>query len=281
MDVWNHVGFSKIVDRQLWEYVQTHNIPVNHKAEEHIASIEMYASDPHWPWVEAYMQTTKRGWVSDTVFTKEEIQQAQWMRVRSEWVTGYPQPMEGFAYKSITYSDDDFCDECGIGLVQNDSFRMKKAPAWGRRHFFSLLWVEDELFVSEAVRKAFSDDGITGVEFMPVKDRNGKATFDGLFQLQIQKTLEEGLVLEPTNICSTAVCSRCGHRKSRGNEGIMLQFRRQIFENAPDIVKTGDYFGVAGNKAPAREIVISQKVYQCIVKNRLEKNLMFYPIDLV
>ena len=58
MDVWNHVGFSKIVDRQLWEYVQAHNIPVNHKSEEHIASIEMYASDPHWPWVEAYMQTT-------------------------------------------------------------------------------------------------------------------------------------------------------------------------------------------------------------------------------
>lgn len=281
MDVWNHVGFSKIVDKKLWEYVQVHNIPVDQKEDEHIASIEMYASDPHWPWVEAYMRTTKRGWVSDTVFTKEELQQAQWLRVSCEWVTGYPQPMDNFVYQSITYSSDGYCDDCGIGLEQVDSFRIKKVPAWGRRHFFSLFWVVDELFVSEAVRKAFCDDGITGVEFMPVKDRNGKAIFDGIYQLQIREVLEEGLVLDPKNVGATTICGKCGRRKSRGNEGVMLQFRQQIFENAPDIVKTGDYFGVAGNKSPAREIVISQKVYQCIVKNKLEKNLTFYPIELI
>jgi hypothetical protein len=54
-----------------------------------------------------------------------------------------------------------------------------------------------------------------------------------------------------------------------------------VFDNAPDIVKTGDYFGVEGNMSPARKIIISQKTYQTIVKYKLDRSLMFYPIDLV
>ncbi len=281
MDVWNHIGFSKIVHKELWDYVREHNIPVNHRPDEHIASIQMYTSDPRWQWIETYMKAKRQSWISDTIFTKEELQQAQWMRVRSEWVTGYPEPMDGFAYQTITYTKDDYCAACGIGLKQVDCFRMKKVPSWGRRHFFSLFWESDELFVSEAVKRVFSLEGITGVEFMPVKNRSGTQVFEGIFQLRIQKTLEEGLICDLKNLKSSSICPQCARRKSVDNEGMMTQFKKNIFEGAPDVVKTGDYFGVAGNLSPEREIIISQKVYQCIIKNKLEKNLMFYPIELV
>ena len=281
MDVQNYVGFSKIDHALLWRYVLQNNIPVNHREDLHMASIELYSSNPHWPWIETYLKQLGWTWQSDTIFTKEEIQQADWMRVRSIWRTGYPMPMDGFKYETITYTREHYCEHCGIGLEQVDSFRMKKVPTWGRRHFFSLFWVEDEFFVSEAVKEAFQTAGITGVSFMPVKNRSGEKDFEGIFQLRIQNTLEEGLVNSPRNLKAIAICEKCGRRKSLDNQGIMLQFRRHVFENAPDIVKTGDYFGVARNKAPAREIIISRKVYQTIAKNKLEKNLMFYPIELV
>ncbi|MBQ9838296.1 MAG: hypothetical protein IJO56_02195 [Oscillospiraceae bacterium] len=281
MDVWNHVGFSKITLKPLWDYIQVNNIPVHNNPQLHMASIQMYSSNPHWPWIESYLRSNNKRWISDTIFSKEELQQAQWMYVRSEWVTGYPQPMDGFGYETITYTREDHCKDCGIGLEQVDCFRMTKAPSWDRRHFFSLFWVSDELFVSEAVKNAFCTDGITGVEFIPVKNKSGTKEFEGIFQLRIHHVLEEGLILDERTIRSTTVCDKCGRRKSWGNDGVMLQFKRQIFDNAPDIVKTGDNFGVAGNKSSERRIVISQKVYQCIVKHNLGKNLMFYPIELV
>ena len=213
--------------------------------------------------------------------TKEELAQAQRMRIRSIWRTGYPQPMDGFNYETITYTREHYCEKCGIGLEQINSFRIKKVPSWGRRHFFSLFWVSDELFVSEAVKKAFQEDGITGVSYMPVKDGKGKTDLEGIFQLKIINTLNEGLIDNPYNLRSRTVCDKCGRSKSRTNEGMRVQFNRSIFDNAPDIVKTGDYFGVEGNKSPSQEIIISQRTYQTIIRNNLDRNLMFYPIELV
>lgn len=281
MDIWNHVGFSKIMHAELWQYVREHNIPATHKDDEHIASFELYSSDPRWPWIAAYLEKKNLRCVSDTIFTKEELLNAQWMRVRSIWRTGYPEPMDGYQYTSITYSRDNYCEECGIGLKQIDSFRMKKVPSWGRKNFFSLFWVDDELFVSQAAKNAFEKDGITGITFLPVKNRKGTEELSGVFQLKIQNNLEEGLVACSENLCSSVVCPKCGRRKSLGNEGCLLAFRKQIFDAATDITKTGDYFGAAGNKAPAQEIIINQKTYQTIVQNKLDSNLMFYPIELV
>ena len=273
MDVWNYKGFSKILDSELWEYIQKNNVPVKHKEDDHIASIELYSSNPHWTAIEAILKRTGKSWLSDTIFTKEELQSAPWLRVRTTWRTGYPQPMDAYEYETITYSRNNYCTECGIGLEQIDAFRIKKVPSWGRRHFFSLFWVEDELFVSETVKKAFKDNGITGVSFVPVKDRTGNNELEGIFQFQILNILDEGLIDDPRNLRSSVLCSKCGRRKSMSNEGIMVQFKHHVFRDVPDVVKTGDYFGVAGNKSPAREIIINQKTYQTIVKNQLEKML--------
>lgn len=281
MDIWNHIAFSKITHKELWDYVQRHNIPVNHREDLHMAAIEIYSSDPHWAWIDAYCKSIGRNYQSDTVFTKEEIQQADWMRVRSIWRTGYPMPMDGFRYETITYSKEKYCSECGIGLEQQNLFRLKKVPSWGRKHFFSLYWIEDELFVSETVKEAFQEAGITGVSFSPVQDAKGSKTLKGIFQMRIETVLEDGLVDTPQNLRDSSICAVCGRKKSRKNAGIRCQFNQHIFDNALDIVKTGDYFGVAGNKSPSRDIIISQKVYQTIVENKLEKNLMFYPIELV
>lgn len=281
MDVWNYKGFSKILDAELWEYIQKNNVPVKHKEDDHIASIEMYSSDPHWAAIEDILKRTGKSWIADTIFTEDELMCAQWLRVRTTWRTGYPQPMDGFGYETITYNRDNYCADCGIGLKQVESFRIKKVPSWGRRHFFSLLWVDDELFVSKSVKKAFQADGITGVSFVPVKDRTGTIELNGIFQLQILNVLDEGLINTPNNLRTSTLCSKCGRRKSVSNKGIRVQFKHEIFDNAPDVVKTGDYFGIAGNKGPSREIIISQKTYQTIVNNRLERNLSFYPIELV
>lgn len=280
MDVTKHVAFSKDRNRRLWKYIQKNNIPVDHREGEDIAAIDILVSDPHWPWIETYMKQMCMYCQSDMIFTKEELQAAQWMEVRTIWRTGYPEPTDCCEYENITYTRENWCDECSAGLKQVDSFRIRKVPSWGRRHFFAPYWIEDELFVNDSVKTAFEEAGVTGVNFYPVKNKKGTQVFEGIYQLRIQTVLEESLVVSGDFLHSVSVCKKCGTKKYLLNGCAKSKYRKEIFENIPDIVQTGDIFGGMSTIA-ARNIIISQKVYQTIISNQLERSLLFYPIDLV
>ena len=280
MDVTKHVAFHKKNHWELWQYVQKNNIPADHKEGEDVVAIDILASNPHWPWIEAYLKKINRTAQSDMIFTKEELQAAQWMEVRTIWRTGYPEPTSYCEYENITYTRENQCDECSAGLKQVDSFRLRKVPSWGRRHFFAPYWIEDELFVNDSVKTAFEEAGITGVDFYPVKNKNGKQVFEGIYQLRIQTILEEALVVSDDFVHSVSACKKCGTPKYRLNHCAKSKYRKEVFENIPDIVHTGDIFGARSAYA-ARKIVIGQKTYQTIVANNLDRSLLFYPIDLV
>ena len=80
------------------------------------------------------------------------------------------------------------------------------------------ITIQDAEPPTEAVKEAFQAAGITGISFMPVKNRSGEKNFEGVFQLRIQNTLEEGLVDSPRNLRSIAICEKCGRRKSQDNK---------------------------------------------------------------
>ena len=66
----------------------------------------------------------------------------------------------------------------------------------------------------------------------------------------------------------------------RADTGIgMLKFKKSIFDNAPDIVKTSEVFGW-GKSAP-HEILLRNSMYRFIVENHLDRGLIFEPIILV
>ena len=279
MEVTKHIGFSKEMHHGLWTYICQNNIPVDQTDGEDVAAIDILTSDPHWPWISEYMIKTKLTCLSDMIFSKEELQEAQWMRVRSIWRTGYPQPEDCYKYETITYTRDHYCCHCGVGLEQIDAFRIKRVPSWGRRHFFSLYWIEDEFFVSDLAKNAMQDAGITGITFRDVKNASGKQIYTGIQQLSIPTVLEEGLVESDTFIRSIRVCPECGTKKYLLNGSNKMIFRKEIFEKAPDVVKTAEFFG-GMPKAAGRRILISQRTYRAIVDNHLDRSLLFYPIEL-
>lgn len=62
-------------------------------------------------------------------------------------------------------------------------------------------------------------------------------------------------------------------------EGLgQLVFRRETFLNAPDFVKSGEWFG--GGGTACKQIIISQRVYRFITENKLDSSLVFAPIAL-
>lgn len=280
MRITKHVALHKVADAPLWNYVREHTIKVDADADSDIVSFDIYTCDERWPWIEKYNAQHQVVFTSDLEFSKEELQAAPWMVVRSVWRTGYPQPSDGYAYKNITYTDEDMCEHCSVGLRQVKPFRMSKVPSWRRRHFFSLFWVEDELFVSDTVKEVFQKAGVSGVSFLPVQNKAGTKEYEGIYQLHIPYLLPNAIVPSDTFLKKITVCPVCGIPKYCQNGSGKTQLKAEAFVNAPDIIKTGECFGGMPGIA-SRKIIISQKVYQTIVEHKLDRGLMFYPVDLV
>lgn len=259
-------------DKHLIDYLQKHNIPFDGE----YGILEIYESNPHWNYVEKYARQKDLSVLSETIFSKEELQKAEWLTVRSTWHYEYPQPENDNRYLEITYKNG--CRKCGCGLNQSDAFRMKKPPKWGKRHFLMMNWVGDELFVDE-IAKSFLQKEFPYLSFREVKNKSGNEAYSSVFQLVISTLPSEGIIEQQRHIRQVLVCPDCGRKKYHPNGEGMLQMHRSVFENAPDIVKTAEWFG--WGCGADREIIINKKMYRFLLVHHLEKCLSFSPIELV
>jgi|GEM_PF-3343753 len=75
----------------------------------------------------------------------------------------------GLGLSTVIYDVSAYCEKCNVGLVQKDDFLLKKSPSWGRRDFFSLTWVYDEIFLSDKAEAVFKENKVTGIEFRDVR----------------------------------------------------------------------------------------------------------------
>lgn len=276
MEVSKHICFQEEKVPQLERYLRDNNIV--YKTGD-ISTLDIYESNPHWAYIANLVEYNNLFCLSETIFSEDELSSAEWLTVRSQWRFGYPQPENDFEYESYTYTRDNSCRQCGCGLRQIDSFRIKKPPKWGKRCFAELNWVGDELFVSDYAKSMLNIGSISGISFLPVKNKKGIEIFSDISQLVVSVILEEGLVRNRQSIRAIEECSQCGSNKYILSGIGMLAFRRECFINKPDIVKTSEFFG-SGHYA-THKIIVRQNVYKLIVANRMDRGLVFQPIELV
>ena len=209
------------------------------------------------------------------VFTKKELREAQWLTIRSKWEFAFPQPESKDGYREGVYAPG-YCPDCS-SLTQIGSFRIKKAPKWGRRNFAMLYWVGDELFVRDRVTEVFQEEGISGVDYLPVMNKKGSEILPGVHQLLFTHVLKKGLVVNE-GVREVSACFYCGAVKYLASQRNILSYRREVFENAPDFVKSSEVFG-AGHYA-AHKMFISQRAYQVLTRHALLRSLDFEPVAL-
>ncbi len=277
MEVNRHLFFRTDEQHDFIEYLEKNGVPC--KICDEFVSLDIFESNPIWDAISDYVVENKMVSTSEMIFSKEELLSAEWLRVYSGFRFGYPQPEGAFEYENITYSREHYCKHCSSGLVQVDSFRMKKTPKWGKRHFMELNWVGDELFLTETAKKVLEGAGITGIDFRRVKHKKGTEYYDDIYQMVVTFLLAKGMDEEKTPIQEESVCPYCGVKKYVTKGTGMLAFQREIFTNVPDIVKTYECFG--WGHYIARDIIVNQKVYRTIIENDLGRNLIFQPILLV
>lgn len=274
MEVNHHIFFRKTDEPLLYIYLVKNNI---HFKDGEFCSFDILESSPHWAYMNRIADMERRRSYSCKVFTPKELQETQWITIRAKWEFAYPQPESKPGYMDGVYAPG-YCDECFSGLVTIGSFRIKKAPKWGRRNFAMLYWVGDELFVNDRVKEVFQEEGITGIDYLPVMNKKGTEILPDVYQLVFTTVLEKGLVINE-GIEEINTCSYCGVEKYLPSQRNIRTYHREVFENAPDFVKSSEVFGF-GHYA-AHYLFISQRVYQVLSKHSLLRGLDLEPVALV
>lgn len=277
MDIKWHICFKPAKEPELYNYLLSTGIPVDY--DEILSAFDILESDPSWPFIEAYMQNHKLLFLTETIFSKQELAAAEWLSIRSKWQFGYPQPVDDYLYEQITYDGNLICKSCGSNLVQKDHFRLLKTPKWGKRGFGELFWVGDELFVNERTMNCLSREDLSGIAFDVVKNKSGTTVLPDIYQLKIPHILDCGLDIAKTPHKKINVCTHCGTVKYVLNGIGPITMRREVFQNAPDFVKSGDIFG--DRLYASRRKIVRQKAYQVIINKHLDRGLVFEPINLI
>ena len=215
--------------------------------------------------------------ISDTqgIYNRQELTSAPWLAVRSTWYKYYPEPQDDFGYLQTTYGNTHTCNWCQKGATQKQSFVIRNKPNFGPRHFLTLNWVWDQLFVSNKVIEVFEENNIKGADFWPVYSRSG-IEYDNTKQLYVPTLLKPGLCEE--SIEKYHICKECQYKGMKLNPGF-IYFKSQAFDGVDtDIVKSFENTGWCWK---TRLTIISQNLYKVLQDNKLAKGLIFDPIKLV
>jgi hypothetical protein len=229
-------------------------------------SFDVSESDRSWPDVSDWIRRRELWTLVRTVFTRAEIERANWLEVSPDWHHGYPEPDPGsFGYREHTYDVSDSCRVCRAGARQNRPFRMKSEPRWGARSILQMNWVFYEYFVKPEVwEEVFRP---LGVGCLPVLDRNG-ATLQTVVQLEITEQVAldlEGLEAE--------TCPECGRRRYlplvRGETAPLAGLP------AGNLIRTTQWFG---SGASAWNVIVASRTLRQAIEEAHATGVSFRPL---
>ena len=220
--------------------------------------------------------------ITTTEFDKNEIDNAEWYEIFAP-PCQYPQPEDG--YEELVFNTNDRCPICGFGKMQINPYQLKKRPKQKGNQFWGIFWEQDALFCSSEIKNLLERESIKGIHFIqPVL--KGNIPIEGYYQIIIETTLEKGFNPKNTTerICrykkdnwrpdglDTKNLKYCGKMQYDYPRKGGYTFSRKIFYDNIDFCRSKEYF-----ENGERVNMISKKVYETIVKNKL-KGLIIEPI---
>ena len=245
------------------------------KRQESVTILEIFEDDKNFKIVNDMFDSHRILSIPEAVFSTSELDDTEWLSVRSTWRAGYPLPKDDMNFRFSTYDASSYCEKCGAGLIQRECFKLPKEPNWGSRNFLMLNWIHDELFISEKAVTVLRNGEYSGFSFKDVLDKSGNS-MQGIKQLYVVNNLNYGLCSE--SISKKMSCHRCGRVRYLLNTGF-INYSRITFENVQsDIIKSAEHFGEI---TCCHMLFVTKRLYKHIVQARLSRGLLFEPVRLV
>lgn len=273
METWHRISFGHRdgVDAAI------ESLAVKHKKSPlpgggYLIHLDISESDPRWPQIASLVEQKKPVDMVYTIFSPEEVLEADWVRLVPTFERGYPQPEDG--WERFTYENE--CAKCGAGYRQKAAFRLKKEPPMGRHDFLSLYWTYS-VFCTPQVVEALQAHQIRGYDewkaIIHETDRPSEVVTQLVFPAIAQPGLAEDDKLQPET------CRQCGIIKYAYHKRGYMHLKREALQFDTDFLLTHEWFG-SGGHGGFREILISNRVANLILEEGW-RGITLKPVEIV
>ena len=240
----------------------------------YVITFDIDEQDPRWPEVARLVREKHASDIFDTVFTAQEILDAEWVRLVPNFLRDYPQPEEGMAWTHITYENE--CPRCGVGYRQKAPFRLAKEPRLGKHDFWTFFWVY-EVFCTPRVIEALRGSQFSGFEVWPALMHRSDQPSQLVSQLVFPTIAKPGLAKKDRQ--QPERCWRCGTTKYAFHMRGYMHLERKALRSDVDFQVTHEWFG-SGSRSGHREILASNRVAKLILERKW-RGLALKPVELV
>lgn len=222
----------------------------------YLITFQIMESDKRWPLVrDIALSVGKKLTTGQTIFSKEEILDAQWLRMFGFPSKGYPQPEGKWQREHFNYSFK--CKKCGV-FHQKSGFYLKMEPKMGKNDFMSLNWTS-AVFAVPRVFAALEANHIKGYEQWPALIYKTKEPSTNVSQLYVQ-ALDQPAVVNAIEL-QPIICQSCGLIKyQKHHQRGVMYLTREAIPTGLDMFETYEWFGEGFQ--PYRELIVSNKVAQ-------------------
>jgi hypothetical protein len=238
-----------------------------------MVAFEIEESDTRWDKVQALVKKYGGVHITQTFFDKDEIIQAEIVRLVVIFERGYPQPEATWVSQKPNYNL--LCPRCN-SFQQVESFHIKDEPSLGGNNFMTLLW-GSPVFLSIETYNQLKESGIKGFEPWDVIIQKTGLSSGNIVQLKVTKETTCGLI--DGEALGFEKCDDCGERKYYSHRRGVMRYRRDAIPPNIDIMETAEWFG-AGSKRAYKEILIRNKLARLILDQGW-KGVMMKVVELM
>lgn len=274
MEIWHRITFhsSDNVDHFIKACQVKFKTATGFGGKSYHIHVDVSESHPAWPQISALAREKEAFDIDETVFSTSELLAVEWVRLKFDFVCGYPQPENDMSWMDITY--DNGCPRCGTGYRQKAPFHLAREPRMGKRDFTHLFWTY-ALFCTPRVFEGLKAQGIRGYEVWPAIIHRWKQPSKTVSQLVVPGVAGPGLADDalPTESCGRCDVTRYGfHRRG------YMHLKREALLPDVDFQQTYEWFGSGGESF--RELLISNRVASLIIHEGW-RGVRLKPIELV
>ena len=222
---------------------------------------------------------SKNDSIKSIEYSKKEIESAEWLTVRS-MNTKVQWDYEEKAFRKTCFYKRLFIKELYYRhSEQVDILSVTKTVKWGAKQYFSGPNAADDLLFCSEKAKGLLNNRWIGLEFWPVKKYNSSEYCSDLYQL----VFGNDLPVEAISGGESIVCDGCGKKIVRFVEGIQkLEIRKEYLKNPGQVYRTGDVLTEQRKGCTTFSLnIVPQEFYQYCEENRMNRGMIYEPIQLI
>jgi hypothetical protein len=261
MELYHRIGFNSKLDNEFLTTVVDRGIPYKSTllpgGSSSLIVFEIYESDPNWEMVSKYIQSTNASNMLETIFSDEEIRNAEWLRLIPTFELGYPQPKSDWPIKQLSYEIQ--CPKCCI-YRQINNMRMAKEPSLRNNSFMTFIWTRDAICTPEVIQ-GLEKIQARGYEVWNLINHKTNEPIENVRQLYVSGVTSPGLLM--VDNLKRVICPECGTIKYNPHVQGIMHLKREALPPNTDFLMTHEWFG--HGLLAWREILVSNRIANLIL----------------